>query len=275
MTQLTDFLAGRGPTDMYETYWVPCTLWPFAVALAELTSPGDKVLDIGAGTGLLTDLASARTGSSGQITALEPTPFMLELLQRKYQNAPNITFVEGTIETAVFADDTFDVALCHQVIQYVDDLPGAFARIRRVLKPGGRLGVGVWSGPEDQAVSALEDGFREHLGAEFAPIHAWSFGGLNRLKELAEGAGFSVDVLEKQVRLARFKSIDEMLNVHIAGGMRVVDGEVIMGIFDLADASFVPRVEALLSDLRRCLAEYEGPSGFIVPFASDVVIATA
>jgi hypothetical protein len=54
----------------------------------------------------------------------------------------------------------------------------------------------------------LDEGFREHLGESFAPIHAWSFGGLDRLRGLAEGAGFKVDVLEKPVKPGRFKSVE-------------------------------------------------------------------
>ena len=62
--------------------------------------------------------------------------------------------------------------------------------MRRVLKPGGTLVVGVWSGPKDQVVSVLEDGFGKHLGDSYVPIHAWSFGGLDRFKSLADDVGY-------------------------------------------------------------------------------------
>jgi ubiquinone/menaquinone biosynthesis C-methylase UbiE len=214
-------------------------------------------------------------GSAGRVTALDPTPFMVELLHSKYDRAPRIEVIEGSIENAKIPDKTFDVVLCHQVVQYLGDLPNAFEQMHRVLKPGGTLGVGVWSGPEYQEARVLEDGFRQHLGESFAPIHAWSFGGLDRLKDLAEGAGFTIDVLEKQVEPGRFKSVDEFMNVHIAGGMRTVDDDVVMVIFDLTDVSFAPKVDAFLADLRGNLGQFEEASGLIVPFASDVVIATA
>jgi hypothetical protein len=57
--------------------------------------------------------------------------------------------------------------------------------------------------------------------------------------------------------------------------MRVVDGKVRMGIFDLEDESYEPKVEALLEDLRKHLGQYEEPSRFEVPFASDIIIAEA
>lgn len=275
MTALNEFLGGRGPAEMYEDYWVPCTLWPHAVSLAEKVSPGDKVLDVGAGTGLLTELASARVGTSGHVSALEPTPFMIDLLHKKYDGVGRINIIENSIEEADLPDNSFDVLLCHQVVQYIKDLPSAFSQMRRVLKPGGILVVGVWSGPTDQVVSVLEDGFDKYLGESYAPIHAWSFGGLDRLKSFAEDAGFLIETLEKQVKTARFASVKELLEVHLTGGMRVADGEVLMGIFDLADDSFSPKVKALLSDLRESLAKFEGTDGLALPWASDVLVAKA
>lgn len=275
MTRLTEFLGGRGPAEMYETYWVPRNLWPFAVTLAELVSNGDRVLDVGAGTGLLTELAAARAGVSGTVTALEPTPFMMDLLHKKFDGAPRISLNETRIEEAQLPEATFDVVLCNQVVQYVDDLPKTFETFHRVLKPGGRLGVGVWAGPEQQGAGPLEDGFRKHLGESFAPIHAWSFGGLDRLRKLATDAHFSIEKLETQKEQRRFESLEELVNIHIAGGMRVESGAVRMGIFDLADASFEPKVDALLSDLQKQIGAQESPSGLDITFASDVLIATA
>ena len=121
----------------------------------------------------------------------------------------------------------------------------------------------------------MEDGFRRHLGGTFAPIHAWSFGGLERLRSLAEAAGFTVETLEKQEKRALFKSVEELMQVHITGGMRVADGDVLMGIFDLDDKTFEPKVAALLEDLKAALGEYEGPTGLVMPWASDVLVARA
>jgi len=275
MTKLNEFLAGRGPAEMYEAYWTPCTLWPFAVSLSELVSPGDSVLDVGAGTGLLCDLAAARVGAAGRVTALEPTPFMQEVLRTKFGGGRRVAIVECGIEDAALPDAEFDVLLAHQVMQYVADPPAAFAQMRRLLKPGGTLGVGVWSGSASQAFSPLEDGFLKHFGPEFAPIHAWSFGGLERLGALAGNAGFKIEKLEKQIAPARFKSVEEFMNAHIAAGMRFDGDEVLMGIFDLADPSYEPKADRLLQDLKAALAEYEGPEGFVIPLASDVLIARA
>ena len=64
------------------------------------------------------------------------------------------------------------------------------------------------------------------------------------------------------------------MNVHLAGGMRMQDDEVLMGIFDLTDESFEPRVEALLSELRKRINACDDESDFDINFSSDVLVAT-
>ena len=66
-----------------------------------------------------------------------------------------------------------------------------------------------------------------------------------------------------------------MMNVHIAAGMRIEGDDVLMGIFDLADESFERKANALLVDLRDKLGAKEGPSGFDITFASDVLVAVS
>ena len=273
MTKLMEFLGGRSPAEMYEDYWVPRTLWPFSVSLAETVSPGDNILDMGAGTGLLTDLASARMGANGQITAIDPTPFMQEVLHRKFDGSHRVTLVDAGYETANLPKDCYDVILCHQVVQYLSDVQDGFHAMHKLLKSGGRFAVGVWASPAEQEASPLEVGFQMHFGEDYAPIHAWSFGGLSKLDELATSAGFKIERLETEKIKCRFKSIEELLLVHVAGGMRVQGDEVLMGIFDLADTSFEPKVEALYADLKKELGHLENSHGLEIAFSSDVLIA--
>jgi hypothetical protein len=115
---------------------------------------------------------------------------------------------------------------------------------------------------QEQAASALERGFAKHIGEEFAPNSRMVFRRTYRLEKLAMDAVFKIDTLETQKLLCRFESIEELMNIHIAGGMRVVGDDVLMGIFDLSDVSFEPRIESLLSDMREELQTYEGASNF-------------
>lgn len=103
-------------------------------------SAGERVLDVGCGTGLfLKELAATRAGLA--LTGLDLSPHMLEQAQRGSRGgrseAPR--FVEGSVYALPFADGAFDVALntisCHFYLEQVR----AFREIARVLAPGGRF----------------------------------------------------------------------------------------------------------------------------------------
>lgn len=109
------------------------------------------------------------------------------------------------MEQIPFPDGIFDLVLSNQVWQYATDRTATFREIRRVLKSGGTLAGGVWSGPEPGTVHSVEEeAIGRHLGAEFLPIHGWTFGGLEVLRSLAEHAGFTIRSLSQETHDARF-----------------------------------------------------------------------
>ena len=71
----------------------------------------------------------------------------------------------------------------------------------------------------------------------------------------------------------RFRSVEEMVFVHLAGGMRVEGGEVRMGLFDLEDPSYEPKVDAMVADLEKRWVQFVSPDGVEIPFGSHVVVA--
>jgi arsenite methyltransferase len=103
--------------------------------------PGEWVLDIGSGPGLLVAEMAELVGQSGRVTGLEISDSMLALGRRRCAD-PSIrelvAFVKADAAALPFPDDTFDVAVSTQVYEYVADLKGAFAELHRVLRPGGR-----------------------------------------------------------------------------------------------------------------------------------------
>jgi demethylmenaquinone methyltransferase / 2-methoxy-6-polyprenyl-1,4-benzoquinol methylase len=97
--------------------------------------PGDRVLDACCGTG---DLAIAAREAGGDVTGLDFSERMLERARRK---APDLEWVTGDLLTLPFPDGSFDAATVGFGVRNVEDLERAFAELRRVLRPGGRLGV--------------------------------------------------------------------------------------------------------------------------------------
>jgi demethylmenaquinone methyltransferase/2-methoxy-6-polyprenyl-1,4-benzoquinol methylase len=96
---------------------------------------GDEVLDVCCGTG---DLAIADARVGGRATGLDFSEPMLERARRK---APELEWVRGDVLALPFADASFDSATVGFGIRNVEDLERALAELRRVLRPGGRLGV--------------------------------------------------------------------------------------------------------------------------------------
>jgi ubiquinone/menaquinone biosynthesis C-methylase UbiE len=121
------------------------------VTMADIKS-GDKVLDIGCGTGNLTLVAESRVGASGEVHGLDPAPEMIAVAQKKAaRSGARVNFRLGVIEDITFPDDYFDVVLSSLAIHHLPDelKRKGFVNIRRVLKPGGRLFVVDFEPPDN------------------------------------------------------------------------------------------------------------------------------
>ncbi|KAJ5488588.1 hypothetical protein N7539_003478 [Penicillium diatomitis] len=114
--------------------------------------PAMKILDVGCGPGTITvDLASRIP--QGHITGLERAGSVLVEARANAarQGVSNVDFVEGDANALDFADESFDLVFCHQVLQHVGDPVGMLAEMKRVTKKGGIVaaresdyGVFVW-----------------------------------------------------------------------------------------------------------------------------------
>ena len=104
--------------------------------------PGEKVLDVGCGTGSLAIAACGRVGASTTVAGIDPSPEMVARARKKAARAGvNTRFELAAIESLPFADAEFDVVLSSLMIHHLPRKlrPSAFAEVYRVLKPGGRF----------------------------------------------------------------------------------------------------------------------------------------
>jgi len=111
-------------------------------AVAELRE-GETVLDLGSGGGIDVILSAKRVGPTGRAFGLDMTDEMLELARRNAAEAgvEHVEFLKGYIEDVPLPDASVDVVISNCVINLSEDKPKVFSEIKRVLRPGGRLGI--------------------------------------------------------------------------------------------------------------------------------------
>jgi SAM-dependent methyltransferase len=101
-----------------------------------------SLLDAGCGAGLFSSLAIE---SGADVTGIDAAPGLLELARRRNQQN---NFLEEDLEDLPFPDDHFDVVTGFNSFQYAGDFENALLEAKRVLKPGGKLVIGIWAKPE-------------------------------------------------------------------------------------------------------------------------------
>lgn len=116
-------------------------LWRLATVKAVAPQPGERILDIAAGTGT-SSAAIARSGAD--VVALDFSPGMISVGRQKH---PQLEFVEGDATALPFADGEFDAVTISFGLRNVKESRKALAEMFRVLKPGGRLVICEFSKP--------------------------------------------------------------------------------------------------------------------------------
>jgi len=104
---------------------------------------GERVLDLGSGSGTDSFAAASLTGATGEVTGVDMTNAQLAKAERLRLAAglDNVRFVEGRIEDIPLADSSCDVVISNGVINLSADKAAVFAEVARVLAPGGRLAL--------------------------------------------------------------------------------------------------------------------------------------
>src|SRR5690349_4655874 len=110
---------------------------------------GNRVLDVGAGTGALTAELVRR---DADVAAVEPSPQFTATLQSRF---PEIDARQGAAEDLPWPDDSFDAALAQLVVAFMSDAPAGIAEMRRVVRPGGTIAVCMWLREEMELLAAV------------------------------------------------------------------------------------------------------------------------
>jgi len=159
------------------TVWGPITNRFFdRIGVAE----GWKCLDVGAGPGVVTLDLRARVGESGEVTALEPAQYFLDVLaqESRQRGWTNIKLIHATAEEATLPEKYFDLIFARWVVSFVPDLDRFVRRLLEALRPGGVIafqdyyyeGLSLFphGGPWDRMADIVRAYFRSGGGDPYA-----------------------------------------------------------------------------------------------------------
>lgn len=224
MSQQSDqwYRAGDVPSsagERYERFLTPTIFHPWAVDLVARAAPqpGERILDVTCGTGVVAREALRVVGESATVTGVDLNVGMLSVARaRDPQGA--IAWSEGSAQALPFSDASFTLVLCQQGLQYFPDRAGALRDMRRVLVPGGRMMLSVWRAIEHSpGFQALGKAWARHVSPGTEVLPPFALGDGDGLLAEVESAGFYDVHREAVSQLLRFPSTEEFLVAHIEG----------------------------------------------------------
>ena len=266
LTMAADWTPRANRAEDYERYLIPAYFSAFAEELTRLVAPwpGERVLDVACGTGVLTSLLVERVGPSGHVTGLDLDAGMLAVA-RSLLDAPNVDWWEASALAMPFADGAFDLVTCQQGLQSFPDRATGMAEMRRVLKPGGRMALACWRSAAFNPVwKLLEEALGRLVGPEAAALPPLALGDADALRRLAWTAGFTDVTVRIDGRLARFPSPEEFVRRTVLGA------PTMLSVLAAADADAHRR---LVDEVTRTMAPYVDDVGLAVPLATHVLLA--
>lgn len=197
---------GGNTAENYERYFVPTIGMAWATALLDAAElrPGDRVLDVACGTGVVARLTAERVGRDGAVTGLDINPAMLAVARSVPSSGAAIEWHEARAESLPLADRSFDAVLSSLGLQFVPDKASALHEMQRVLAPGGQLAIAT-VGPTPPLFAILEQALARHVKPEAAGFMGavFSLHDPQELEKLMSGAGFrDVEVRSKPLSIA-------------------------------------------------------------------------
>lgn len=259
------------PAETYERYMAPPLFLPAAEQLLDVVAPrpGDRVLDVGCGTGVVARRAALRVQPRGSVSGIDISPDMLAVARAAaHRDGVSIDWYEGRAEALPFPDASFDLVLSQFALMFFADRAKAMAEMRRVLRPGGRIGVVVMQEIERHPFyQSLDEAITRHLG--ISPVAAiFSLGGEREMRELFTGAGFPNPALTPMTIPSRFPNPAAFL-----AGEIDVDTAAIPAMQGLAPEARCALVAALEADMAPTLEAVTRGDEVLLPFQARIVAA--
>jgi len=187
-----------------------------AVLAAAKPKPGEKVLDVGCGTGTTTGRIAAAVGPTGHVLGVDISEPLLAVARA--QKLLNATFVASDATLYPFEPATFDLVFSRFGVMFFADPVMAFKNLQRALKPTGRLVFVCWRTPAENPWGQLP---MRAAAPHLPPIERpgpedpgqYAFGDRARVERILKAAGFGTPAFEKVDRMTWMgKDVPEVID---------------------------------------------------------------
>ena len=186
---------------------------------AAAVKPGEKILDIACGTGMISFPLAKSAGESGSVIATDISEKMIAYAQEAAEknNIGNISFERMDGEELHFPDDSFDLVICSLGLMYMPFPGKAIAEMFRVLKPGGRILSLVWGERKECGWAEIFPIVESRVSSEVCPMF-FQMGTPGIMELHLKNAGFHESVVKRMNILLHYDSAEDACGAAFAGG---------------------------------------------------------
>lgn len=224
------FEVSTEAAEVYEARFVPAIFAEWAPLLVDLAAvrPGQRVLDVACGTGIVARTVADRLAGDGRVVGVDLNEAMLAVARRV---CPDLAWQQGDATALPFPDRSFDVVLCQMALMFFPDRTAALREMARVTHAGGTVALCVPAALEDQpAYGPFVTMAVEHAGPEARKLLGtyWACGDLHRLEASVAAAGLVAIDSRTHLGTAFFDSPEALAATEVEGSplARLITREV-------------------------------------------------
>jgi ubiquinone/menaquinone biosynthesis C-methylase UbiE len=257
------FQVSTDQAEAYEERFVPALFrqWVEPVLQAAEVGPGDRMLDVACGSGVVARTAAERVAPDGKVTGVDLNPAMLAVARRV---APDIDWRQGDAVALPFGERAFDVVTCQAAIFFFLDPTAALSEMARVTRPGGRVAVQAFSAlPAQSAYGPWVDMVARHAGPDAVELLGtyWAHGDAEVMSGRCADAGLRVTAIHQHSRPAYFPNIQTMVLTEV-------------NATPLGDRLDQKILDQILAESQEILRQFVQDGRLVIPLAGYVLAAS-